>query len=84
MRKRHIFTQTTHAAHFIAADGMDDGSCAKEEQGFEHGMCEKVEHRSHIAESDDWSKGMIFCIIVEFYAILSLLASFLMLNGLSF
>ena len=33
---------------------------------------------------DDWSKGMIFCIIVEFYAILSLLASFLMLNGLSF
>ena len=33
---------------------------------------------------DDWSKGMIFCIIVEFYVILSLLASFLMLNGLSF
>ena len=33
---------------------------------------------------DDWSKGMIFCIIVEFYAILSLLASFLMINGLSF
>lgn len=33
---------------------------------------------------DDWSKGMIFCIIVEFYAILSLLASFLMLNRLSF
>lgn len=28
---------------------------------------------------DDWSKGMIFCITVEFYAILSLLASFLML-----
>ena len=33
---------------------------------------------------DDWSKGIIFCIIVEFYAILSLLAAFLMLNGLSF
>lgn len=31
---------------------------------------------------DDWSKGMIFCITVEFYAILCLLASFLMLNGL--
>lgn len=28
---------------------------------------------------DDWSKGMILCITVEFYAILSLLASFLML-----
>ena len=28
---------------------------------------------------DDWSKGMILCGIVEFYAILSLLASMLML-----
>ena len=28
---------------------------------------------------DEWSKGMIFCITVEFYAILSLLASFLMI-----
>ena len=28
---------------------------------------------------DDWSKGMIFCITVEFYAILCLLASFLMI-----
>jgi V/A-type H+-transporting ATPase subunit K len=27
---------------------------------------------------EDWSKGMILCITVEFYAILSLLASFLM------
>ena len=31
---------------------------------------------------DDWSKGMILCIVVEFYAILSLLASFMMLNGI--
>ncbi len=29
---------------------------------------------------DDWSKGMILCITVEFYAILSLLASFMMLG----
>ena len=28
---------------------------------------------------DDWSKGMVLCITVEFYAILSLLASMLML-----
>lgn len=28
---------------------------------------------------DDWSKGMILCVTVEFYAILSLLASFLMI-----
>ena len=28
---------------------------------------------------DDWSKGMVLCITVEFYAILSLLISFLMI-----
>ena len=28
---------------------------------------------------DDWSKGMILCITVEFYAILSLLATILLL-----
>ncbi|MBQ9248801.1 MAG: V-type ATP synthase subunit K [Oscillospiraceae bacterium] len=32
---------------------------------------------------DDWSKGMILCITVEFYAILSLLASFMMLNAIT-
>ena len=32
---------------------------------------------------DDWSKGMILCITVEFYAILSLLASCMMLNAIS-
>ena len=32
---------------------------------------------------DDWSKGMIMCIVVEFYAILCLLASFLMLNAIA-
>ena len=31
---------------------------------------------------DDWSKGMILCITVEFYAILALLASFMMLSGI--
>lgn len=31
---------------------------------------------------DHWSKGMIMCIVVEFYAILCLLASFLMLNSI--
>ncbi|MBR4392785.1 MAG: V-type ATP synthase subunit K [Oscillospiraceae bacterium] len=32
---------------------------------------------------DDWSKGMILCITVEFYAILCLLASFMMLNAIA-
>ncbi len=31
---------------------------------------------------EHWSKGMILCITVEFYAILSLLVSFLMLLGI--
>jgi V/A-type H+-transporting ATPase subunit K len=30
---------------------------------------------------EDFSKGIVLCIIVEFYAILSLLASFLMINA---
>ena len=34
-------------------------------------------------QPDDWSKGMILCITVEFYAILSLLASFMMLNAIN-
>ena len=32
---------------------------------------------------DDWSKGMVLCITVEFYAILSLLCSMIMLFSLS-
>jgi len=32
---------------------------------------------------EDWAKGMIMCIVVEFYAILCLLASFLMLNSIA-
>ena len=32
---------------------------------------------------DHWAKGMILCITVEFYAILSLLASFMMLNAIN-
>lgn len=32
---------------------------------------------------DDWSRGMILCIVVEFYAILGLLASFMMLNSIT-
>ena len=32
---------------------------------------------------NDWSKGMILCITVEFYAILSLLASYMMLSAVT-
>ena len=31
---------------------------------------------------DDWAKGMVFCITVEFYAILCLLASIMMLTAI--
>ncbi len=33
---------------------------------------------------DDWSKGILLCVTVEVYAILSLLVTFLMINGLKF
>ena len=32
---------------------------------------------------DDWAKGIVMCITVEFYAILSLLASFMMLGAVT-
>ena len=32
---------------------------------------------------DDWSKGLIMCVVVEFYAILCMLASFLMLSAVN-
>ncbi len=32
---------------------------------------------------DDWSKGLIMCVVVEFYAILCMLASFLMLSAVT-
>ena len=35
-------------------------------------------------QPEDWSKGILFCVMVEFYAIISLLVSFLMLNSLAF
>ena len=31
--------------------GMDDGTGTEEEQGFEHGVGEEVEHRSHVTEA---------------------------------
>ena len=34
-------------------------------------------------KGEDWSKGIILCVMVEFYAILCLLATFLMINGIS-
>ena len=34
-------------------------------------------------QPDDWSKGMVLCITVEFYAILSLLASMLMIINIA-
>ena len=33
-------------------------------------------------QGEDWSKGILFCVMVEVYAILSLLATALMINGI--
>ena len=38
-------------AHLVAVYGMNDGSCAEEQQGFKHGMSEEVEHGGHVAQS---------------------------------
>ena len=31
----------------VVVNGMYYSTCAKEEQGFEHGVCEQVEHGGH-------------------------------------
>ena len=51
MRDRHLLAQASHPAHLVAMHGMDDGTGTEEEQGFEHGVGEEVEHRSHITEA---------------------------------
>ena len=39
------------AGHFIRMYGMNDATCIEEEQCLKHGMCEKVEHESHVAQT---------------------------------
>ena len=46
------------------------------------GRCAAAGVMAVARRSDQLSKGLIFAIMVEFYAILCLLASFLMLNSL--
>lgn len=29
---------------------MDNAACTQEEQGLEHGVCEKVEHAGHVSQ----------------------------------
>jgi hypothetical protein len=39
-----VIFQTPHAADILlAVEGMDDASCAQEQQGFEAGMCGQME-----------------------------------------
>ena len=47
----HMLAQTVHGGVVVGADGMDESTCAKEEQSLEHGVCEEVEHRCHVAEA---------------------------------
>ena len=50
MSDGHILAQTSHHRHLIAVNGMDDTSGTEEEASFEHGVCEEVEHGSHVSE----------------------------------
>ena len=46
----HVLAQTTHHAHLIAVNCVDDGTGAEEQAGLEHGVGEEVEHRGHVAQ----------------------------------
>ena len=46
----HIFAQTTHFAHFVAVNGVDDATCTQEETSFEHGVGEEMEQTCHVSE----------------------------------
>ena len=48
MGNRHVFAQNAHGFHFVAEYGVYDASGSQEEQSFEHGVCEQVEHTGHV------------------------------------
>ncbi len=50
MRDGHVFTQASHGRHLVAVNGVDDATCAQEEQCLEHGVGEQVEHGGHVAK----------------------------------
>ena len=71
-------------------DGHDDGKTEDDGRGDHHGLggAALLIGQGKVAAAsvnllaknpDHWAKGMILCITVEFYAILSLLASMMML-----
>ena len=51
MRDRQVFPQSSHFIHIITVDGVNDSAGAEEEQGFEEGVSEQVEHGCHVPEA---------------------------------
>jgi len=51
MRNRHVLAESAHGGHLVGMYGMNDAAGTQEEQCLEHGMCEKMEHAGHIAQS---------------------------------
>ena len=47
----HILFEVTHSVHLVRVNHMDNSTCAKEEQAFEHCVSEEVEHGSHVADT---------------------------------
>jgi hypothetical protein len=66
-RDRHVFLQAAHLAHVVGVHGVDDRAGAEEQQGFEGGVGEEVEHarrprphpegRDHVAQLGDGGVG---------------------------
>ena len=46
----HIFTQTTHFAHFVAVNCVDDATRTQEEASLKHGVGEEMEQTCHVSE----------------------------------
>ena len=72
---------------FLAFSKLSGAASVSVEQGLRSAICQGKVAAASVnilaKKPDDWSKGMILCITVEFYAILSLLASFMMLNSIT-
>ena len=56
MSDGHILAQTTHCRHLVRVNSVDDATSSEEQTSLKHGVCEQVEHRSHVAK---------LCMIVE-------------------
>ena len=51
MGNGHILAESTHCRHFVAMNGVDNATCAEEQECLKHGVRKEVEHRSHVTQT---------------------------------